>query len=67
MATFFGRYFCEFDWQRDVVTIRQSERLTKFDKWWLSKPMCIEGKSFYLSLVANNVFFSPLPMKIHLI
>eukprot|EP00731_Ephydatia_muelleri_P018608 Em0011g648a len=36
------RYFCQFDWQRDVVSIRQSGRMTKFDKWWLSKPMCIE-------------------------
>ena len=26
-----------------MVTIRQLEPLTKFDKMWQSKPMCIEG------------------------
>ena len=38
------RYYAyEFDWIHDVVTIKQSKALTKFEKWWLSKPMCIEG------------------------
>ena len=43
-ASFFFRYFAtEFDWSKNVVTIRQLQTMTKFDKWWMSKCMCIEG------------------------
>ena len=41
----FVRYYTtDFDWNHNVVTIKQSDPLLKFDKWWLSKPMCIEGR-----------------------
>ena len=36
-------YTAEFKWDQDVVTVRQREPLSKFDKWWISKNMCIEG------------------------
>ena len=32
-----------------MVTIKQSKVLTKFEKWWLSKPMCIEGEKACLA------------------
>lgn len=35
-------YTRDFDWAHQVVTIRQLEPLTKFEKWWSSKPMAIE-------------------------
>ena len=47
----FNRYFLtEFDWKTKVVTIRQMKSLTKFDKWWMSKCMCIEGILSYLTM-----------------
>ena len=54
------RYYAyEFDWIRNVVTIKQSGVLTKFEKWWLSKPMCIEGEkimssSFFVSACTRH-------------
>ena len=36
-------YTTEFDWDRDVVTSKQSGPLSKFDKWCMGKSMCIEG------------------------
>ena len=36
-------YTTEFDWNENVVTIKQLSPLSKFDKWWMSKCMCIEG------------------------
>ena len=36
-------YTVEFNWDQDVVTIRQLQPLSKFDKWWMTKNMCIEG------------------------
>jgi len=38
----FFRYFLQFDWAKEVVTIRQLEPLHKIDKWWMGKHMCIE-------------------------
>jgi len=38
-----NRYFLRFDWSTEVVAIRQMDPVTKFDKWWMSKCMCIEG------------------------
>jgi hypothetical protein len=35
-------YTTEFNWNFNVVTIKQKEPLSKFDKWWMGKPMCIE-------------------------
>ena len=32
----------DFDWSTDVVTIRQLDKLTKFEKWWTSKYVAIE-------------------------
>lgn len=38
------RYYAkDFDWAHKVVTMRQIEPLSKFEKWWISKPMAIEG------------------------
>lgn len=36
-------YTTEFDWNQNVVTIKEHKSLSKFDKWWMSKSMCIEG------------------------
>ena len=36
-------YTTEFDWNQNVVTIKQCTPLSKFDKWWMGKCMCIEG------------------------
>lgn len=36
-------YTTEFDWNCNVVTIKQLTPLSKFDKWWMNKSMCIEG------------------------
>jgi terminal uridylyltransferase len=39
----FLRYYAkDFDWGHQVVTMRQLEPLTKFEKWWSSKPIAIE-------------------------
>lgn len=40
---FIIRYYLTFDWVKEVVTIKQAQPLSKFDKWWFSKLMCIEG------------------------
>ena len=45
------RYYLTFDWLTEVVTIRQLTKLSKFDKWWLSKPMCIEGNSYSMHVM----------------
>lgn len=39
------RYVLMFNWGEYVVTIRQLEPLPKFDKWWITKPLCIEGET----------------------
>ena len=46
----FCRYFLKFDWSREVVTIRRLEPLFKFDKWWMSKYMCIEGTYMHVCM-----------------
>ena len=52
MCLLFVRYFAtEFDWNKNVVTIRQFQAMTKFDKWWLSKCMCIEGNHIHWLLI----------------
>ena len=44
VSSFLCRYYTtEFDWNENVVTIKQLSPLSKFDKWWMSKCMCIEG------------------------
>ncbi|GMT20931.1 hypothetical protein PFISCL1PPCAC_12228, partial [Pristionchus fissidentatus] len=35
-------YYAKYDWQNEVVQIRQMGPLTKADKKWTSKKMCIE-------------------------
>ena len=37
------RYCLEFDWEREVICVNTLEPVTKFDKWWIGKHMCIEG------------------------
>ena len=41
---FFRYYVEEFDFLRDVVTTRQTKRLTKFQKSWNKSIVAIEGK-----------------------
>ena len=51
-----GRYYTtEFNWNFNVVTIKQREPLSKFDKWWMGKPMCIEGTSNSLSTLKFRI------------
>ena len=37
------RFILRFNWDKEVVTIRQHKPLSKVEKWWTSKVMCIEG------------------------
>ena len=47
-------YTTEFDWNQDVVSMKQHTPLSKFDKWWMSKCMCIEGNtSLYPMLLSG--------------
>ena len=40
----FLRFYLEdFDWKGMVVTVRQSNRLTKFEKMWTGKTIAVEG------------------------
>lgn len=41
---FFYYYAVEFDIDKEVVSIRQSEPLYKFDKNWQSAYMAVEGR-----------------------
>ncbi len=44
MYKFVFRHMLTFKWNEYVVTIKQKEPLSKFDKWWIGKPLCIEGQ-----------------------
>ena len=43
ITSIYRYYTTEFNWNFNVVTMKQKEPLSKFDKWWMGKPMCIEG------------------------
>lgn len=51
---YFNRYYLRFDWSKHVVTIKQLEPLSKFDKWWLTKLMCIEGTTYVLYVYTSQ-------------
>ena len=44
MVAYCRYYVKEFDWTRQVVSVKQFKPLWKFDKLWQAKPMCIEGE-----------------------